>query len=83
MELDEEKLELPSLDSTLSAYSFSSPMDNKVPSSSFLGSRQNSLQGIPEPLSTPPTEKGVAPMSGIKQRLLTYLFKKAYDTDDG
>ncbi|CAG8507651.1 24222_t:CDS:2 [Cetraspora pellucida] len=83
MELDEEKLELPSLDSALSAYSFSSPMDNKVPSSSFIGSRQNSMQGISELLSTPPTEKDVAPISGIKQRLLTYLFKKAYDIDDG
>ncbi|CAG8660034.1 8217_t:CDS:2, partial [Dentiscutata erythropus] len=83
MELDDEKLELPSLGPSLSVDSFSSLTDNRVPSDSFLISRQNSIQSMPELLSTPSTDKGAAPFSGIKQKLLTYLFKKAYDTDDG
>ncbi|CAG8513204.1 6469_t:CDS:2 [Acaulospora colombiana] len=85
MELDDEKYAYSS--SFLSSDSFDDMMENKVPSPNISPKpRQNSNSHHPNssiPAEPNPTIEAVAPISGIKQRMLSYLFKKAYNSDDG
>ncbi|KAG9303109.1 hypothetical protein G9A89_005067 [Geosiphon pyriformis] len=60
------------------------PMEYEVPSASSLNSTsQPSINHVSDIIQPPSTEEGSPPFSGIKQKLLSYLFKKAFNKDDG
>ncbi|CAG8539141.1 8929_t:CDS:10 [Acaulospora morrowiae] len=76
MELDDERYAFSS--SFLSSNSLNDMTENKVPSPNTFSSPQ---QGIATGISV--NAEAATPISGIKQRMLSYLFKKAYHSNDG